>query len=35
MNWLRKEYGLFKSCSRDMRILLLTNMVYAHCPAGH
>ena len=29
MNWLRKEYGLFKSCSRDMRILLLTNMVYA------
>ena len=29
MNWFVKEYGLFKSCSRDMRILLLTNMVYA------
>jgi MFS transporter, YQGE family, putative transporter len=29
MNWFRKEYGLFKSCSLDMRILLLTNMVYA------
>jgi YQGE family putative transporter len=29
MNWLAKEYGLFRSCSRDMRLLLLTNMVYA------
>ena len=29
MNWLVREYGLFRSCARDMRILLLTNMVYA------
>jgi YQGE family putative transporter len=29
MNWLLKEYRLFRSCSRDMRLLLLTNMVYA------
>lgn len=29
MNWFVKEYGLFRSCPRDMRILLLTNMVYA------
>lgn len=29
MNWFVKEYGQFRSCSRDMRLLLLTNMVYA------
>lgn len=29
MNWLLREYRLFRSCSRDMRLLLLTNMVYA------
>jgi YQGE family putative transporter len=29
MNWALKEYRLFRSCSRDMRLLLLTNMVYA------
>ena len=29
MNWFLKEYRLFRSCSRDMRLLLLTNMVYA------
>jgi YQGE family putative transporter len=29
MNWFVNEYRLFRSCPRDMRILLLTNMVYA------
>ncbi len=29
MNWFTKEYRLFRSCSRDMQLLLLTNMVYA------
>ena len=29
MNWFVKEYRQFRSCSRDMRLLLLTNMVYA------
>jgi YQGE family putative transporter len=29
MNWFAKEYRLFRSCSRDMQLLLLTNMVYA------
>ncbi|MGA2203193.1 MAG: MFS transporter [Halobacteriota archaeon] len=29
MNRLMKEYNLFLSCPRDMRILLLTNMLFA------
>lgn len=29
MNWIAREYRQFQSCSRDMRLLLLTNMVYA------
>jgi YQGE family putative transporter len=29
MNWLTKEYHLFRSCPRDMRVLLVTNMIYA------
>ncbi len=29
MNWLSKEYQLFRSYPRDMRVLLITNMIYA------
>ena len=29
MNWFLQAYRLFRSCSRNMRLLLLTNMVYA------
>lgn len=29
MSWLVKEYHLFRSCPRDMRVLLITNMIYA------
>ncbi len=29
MNWVSKEYHLFRSCPRDMRVLLITNMIYA------
>ena len=29
MKWLLREYHLFRSCPPDMRVLLVTNMIYA------
>lgn len=29
VSWLRKELAVFRSCSRPMRVLLLSNMIYA------
>jgi MFS transporter, YQGE family, putative transporter len=29
MNWLVKEYGIFRACPKAMRTLLLTNIIYA------
>ncbi len=29
MNWLAREYGVFRSCPENMRVLLVANMVFA------